>query len=311
MKNRESFVIYKNWVDAINRLPEECQLEIYKSLMEYGLTGKMPDNVSTICSAMLVSFSVSLENSINRYLASIENGKKGGAPKGNQNARKKSVCLEEDNDNQLVALEEDNEENEKQPNDLEKNNSKQPNITQGDNLKQPKTTQNNLKQPKTSENNLYDYDYYYEDLYLCDKKENSLTRVKESEKNSLSPARKKEKHKYGQFKNVLLTEDEYNSLLLKPDGKEAIEYLSYHREMKGYKCKDDNLAIQKWVFDAIKEQRQRKARLESSGLQKSNGLQKESPMTQLGRIFHRDTSLSGELTSKDGQSKYPPFFPSP
>ena len=105
---------------------------------------------------------------------------------------------------------------------------------------------------------------------------------------------------------MLLTEDEYNSLLLKPDGKEAIEYLSYHREMKGYKCKDDNLAIQKWVFDAIKEQRQRRARLESGNLQKSNGLQKESPMTQLGRIFHRDTSLSGELTSKDGQSKYPP-----
>ena len=224
MKNRESFVIYKNWVDAINRLPEECQLEIYKALMEYGLTGKMPDNVSTICSAMLVSFSVSLENSINRYLASIENGKKGGAPKGNQNARKKdkdenqqvalkeesvcleeesgnsAVCFEEDSSNHLVALEEDNEENEKQPNDLEENNSKQPNITQENNLKQPKTTQNNLKQPKTSEHNLYDYDYYYEDLYLCDKKENSLTRVKESEKNSLSPARKKEKHKYGNLK---------------------------------------------------------------------------------------------------------------
>ena len=249
MKNRESFVIYKNWVDAINRLPEECQLEIYKALMEYGLTGKMPNNVSTICSAMLVSFSVSLENSINRYLASIENGKKGGAPRGNQNARKKdkgenqqvglkeesvcleeegsnsAVCFEEDSSNHLVTLEEDNE-----PVVLEENNLKQFETTQinlennlESDLEQAKTTQinleNNLKQPKTTQNNLYDYDYYYEDLYLCDKKENSLTRVKDSEKNSLSPARKKEKHKYGQFKNVLLTEDEYNSLLLKPDGK--------------------------------------------------------------------------------------------
>ena len=160
------------------------------------------------------------------------------------------------------------------------------------NPKQPKTTENNPKQPKTSENNLYVYvsDNVNVNDKDNDKKENSLTRVKESEKNSLSPARKKEKHKYGQFKNVLLTEDEYNSLLLKPDGKEAIEYLSYHREMKGYKCKDDNLAIQKWVFDAIKEQRQRKARLESSGLQKSNGLQKESPMTQLGRVLGSNTT---------------------
>ena len=60
--------------------------------------------------------------------------------------------------------------------------------------------------------------------------------------------------------------------------------------MNRYKCKDDNLAIQKWVFDAIKEQRQRKARLESSGLQKSNGLQKESPMTQLGRVLGSNTT---------------------
>ena len=94
-------------------------------------------------------------------------------------------------------------------------------------------------------------------------KENSLTRVKESEQSSLSLPDKKVKHKYGQFKNVLLTEDEYNRLIAKPDGKEAIEYLSYHREMKGYKCKSDNLAIEKWVFDALKETRQRKAKLQN------------------------------------------------
>ena len=314
MEGRESFVIYKNWAEAINLLPEEFQIETYKALVEYGLTGKIPDNVSAICNAMLVSFSKDMERNIERYNLAVQNGQKGGAPRGNQNARKKdkdenqqvglkeesarleeesgnsAVCFEEDSSNHLVALEEDNEENEKQPNDLEENNSKQPNITQEDNPKQPKTTENNLKQPKTSENNLYVYvsDNVNVNDKDNDKKENSLTRVKESEKNSLSPARKKEKHKYGQFKNVLLTEDEYNSLLF---GKEAIEYLSYHREMKGYKCKDDNLAIQKWVFDAIKEQRQRKARLENgSGLQKINGLQKESPMTQLGRVLGSNTT---------------------
>ncbi len=96
------------------------------------------------------------------------------------------------------------------------------------------------------------------------KKENSLTRVKESEQSSLSSPAPKTKHKYGKFKNVLLTEDEYNRLVAKTDGKEAIEYLSFHREMKGYKCKNDNLAIQKWVFDALKEERQRKAKLQSA-----------------------------------------------
>ena len=115
---RDSFVIFSNWAEAINTLPDEYQLETYKALMEYGMSGKIPDNLSAICKAMLVSFSVGMENSICRYNASIENGKKGGAPKGNQNARKKEKESEEDNE------------------------------------KQPKTTQNNLEQPKTSENNL-------------------------------------------------------------------------------------------------------------------------------------------------------------
>ena len=298
MEGRESFVIYKNWAEAINLLPEEFQIETYKALVEYGLSGKIPDNVSAICNAMLVSFSKDMERNIERYNLAVQNGQKGGAPRGNQNARKKdkdenqqiglkeeSVCLEEESGNSEVCFEEDSSNHLVS---LEENNE-----VVVYNPKQPKTTQNNPKQPKTSENNLYVYvsDNVNVNDKDNDKKENSLTRVKESEKNSLSPARKKEKHKYGQFKNVLLTEDEYNSLLLKPDGKEAIEYLSYHREMKGYKCKDDNLAIQKWVFDAIKEQRQRKARLESgSGLQKSNGLQKESPMTQLGRVLGSNTT---------------------
>jgi len=69
-----------------------------------------------------------------------------------------------------------------------------------------------------------------------------------------------QKHKYGSFKNVLLTEEEYNRLLSEPDGAAAIEYFSNYREMKGYKCKNDNLAIRKWAFSAVKEERQRAQR---------------------------------------------------
>ena len=78
---RDSFVILKNWAAAIEELPEEYQLETYKALMSYGLTGQMPENVSAITKAMLVSFSVSMENNIKRYNANIENGKRGGRPK--------------------------------------------------------------------------------------------------------------------------------------------------------------------------------------------------------------------------------------
>lgn len=61
------------------------------------------------------------------------------------------------------------------------------------------------------------------------------------------------KHKFGNYKNVLLTEEEFAKLLAKENGNEAIEYLSEYIELKGYKAKSHYLAILKWVFTAIKE----------------------------------------------------------
>lgn len=69
-----------------------------------------------------------------------------------------------------------------------------------------------------------------------------------------------QKHKYGKYKNVLLTEEEYQRLLAEPDGEAALEYFSEYRERKGYKCKNDNLSIRKWAFKAVKEERQREQR---------------------------------------------------
>ena len=73
------------------------------------------------------------------------------------------------------------------------------------------------------------------------------------------------KHKYGTYKNVLLTEHDYQRLMQEKDGNDAIEFLSEYRERKGYKCKNDNLAIRKWVFCAIEEERQRKAKIKNGG----------------------------------------------
>lgn len=113
-------------------------------------------------------------------------------------------------------------------------------------------------------------------------KENTLTSVKESGANSTTPT-KVQKHKYGKYKNVLLTEVEYNRLISEPDGEEAIEYYSENREIKGYKSKNDNLAIRKWAFDAVKEQRIKNARL--NGTLPQQGVKKESPIEQLGRVL--------------------------
>ena len=91
---------------------------------------------------------------------------------------------------------------------------------------------------------------------------NELNKEKcKKEKPSDTPtATHTQKHKYGEYKNVLLTDEEYNKIIVMQDGKEAIEYLSEYIEMKGYKARSHYLCILKWVFNALKEQRQRNQR---------------------------------------------------
>ena len=69
------------------------------------------------------------------------------------------------------------------------------------------------------------------------------------------------KHIYGAYKNVLLTEEEHAKLCNLPDGADAIEYLSEYMAYKEYKAKSHYLAIKKWVFDALKEDKMRKDKL--------------------------------------------------
>ena len=70
------------------------------------------------------------------------------------------------------------------------------------------------------------------------------------------------KSKYGEYKNVLLTDDEFAKIT----DKRAIEFLSEYKQMTGKKYKSDYLAIKKWVYDALKE--------------KKNPYQKESPVPE-------------------------------
>lgn len=88
---RDSFVILKNWAEAISALPEEYQLETYKALMQYGLNGEIPQDISPVANAMLISFSKGMENNILRYNASVENGKLGGRPKKSENLEEPKI----------------------------------------------------------------------------------------------------------------------------------------------------------------------------------------------------------------------------
>jgi len=71
---------------------------------------------------------------------------------------------------------------------------------------------------------------------------------------------KEKKHKYGAYAHVLLKDSELSSLNSQygePETHEAIKYLDEYIEMKGYKAKSHYLCIKKWVFDAVKEKKQK------------------------------------------------------
>ena len=60
---------------------------MYDAIMKYGLFGEVIDLPRHLRSNFKL-LKPNIDASINRHIASVENGKKGGAPKGNQNASK-------------------------------------------------------------------------------------------------------------------------------------------------------------------------------------------------------------------------------
>lgn len=117
----DSFVFYRSFYNAVKLLPKDEQLGFFFSVCDFAFDEKEPELSGDMQEAMFALMRPNISASVGRYISSVENGKKGGAPKGNQNAKK-------------------------QP----KNNLK---TTQENNLKQPKkTTQNNPD--KTTQNNL-------------------------------------------------------------------------------------------------------------------------------------------------------------
>lgn len=119
IQKKDGFIFYKSFYDSINALDESMQLEVYKALAEYGLTGEMGDDLSPIAKALLTAMIPTIDNANKRYAASVENGKKGGRPKKNkevvqeikenlekpkQNLNKPSRNLKEPNPNPYVSV---------------------------------------------------------------------------------------------------------------------------------------------------------------------------------------------------------------
>jgi hypothetical protein len=79
------------------------------------------------------------------------------------------------------------------------------------------------------------------------------------------------KHKYGEYKNVLLTDEELEKLKINYNNwEDLITYLDEYIEMKGYKAKSHYLCIKKWVVDAVRQHTPKKEETDAERIERMN-----------------------------------------
>ncbi|MDE6410026.1 MAG: hypothetical protein K2K81_07275 [Muribaculaceae bacterium] len=71
---RDSFIFYKSFYEAIRDLPDNIRLEVFTAITEYALYGKQPEDLKPFARGMFTLVKPNLDANISRF----ENGKKGG-----------------------------------------------------------------------------------------------------------------------------------------------------------------------------------------------------------------------------------------
>ena len=92
---KRSFVFYDSFLSAMKHLNDAEFRECVLRIRDYALEGNEEESESPMVNVIMALAKPNLDSARRRYMASVENGKKGaefgklgGAPKGNQNARK-------------------------------------------------------------------------------------------------------------------------------------------------------------------------------------------------------------------------------
>ena len=93
--DKRSFVMYDSFLEAMKHLNDAEFRECVLRIRDYALEGNEEESESPMVNVIMELAKPNLDSARRRYMASVENGKKGaefgklgGAPKGNQNARK-------------------------------------------------------------------------------------------------------------------------------------------------------------------------------------------------------------------------------
>lgn len=94
---KDSFLFYRSFAETVRMIPDEAQqLTLLNALIDYGLSGVEPELPYPL-NLPLHQMIASIDGAKRRRVAQSKNGKKGGAPRGNKNANKKTTQTSENN----------------------------------------------------------------------------------------------------------------------------------------------------------------------------------------------------------------------
>lgn len=258
---RDRFAFEENYLVAINELDEKSQLKVYKAIAHYALRDELPDLVG-IAKAV---FSL-IKPQIDANIRKSDNGKKGasfgklgGRPKNEKpqenpkETPKKpqenplGVMNEKPLNNPLGVLEKETEnEKEKQ----EKERTKEKEIKEKDKEKEKDLLPPIIPQMGDTAKN--------QDSKVLKIDLNDTNPPIEEKEKSCAKKEKEVRHFYGTYKNVLLSDSEYEKLMEYDNADAIIDFFSEMKEMKGYTYKRDYLAIKNWGIRAYDERNNQK-----------------------------------------------------
>lgn len=101
----------------------------------------------------------------------------------------------------------------------------------------------------------------------------------------------------GLAKNVKLTKAEYDKLEIELGEEilsQCIEYLSSYRAEKGYKSKEDNLTIRRWVIQAVMEKKKSIQKINGNGEKLSKNQSIRNSAEEAKRLIREDIANANE-----------------
>jgi hypothetical protein len=250
MEDRKTFVFYTNWYEAFKDFEPKVQLEIFNAIILYA-TKNIEIELSPVAKMAFNFIKKDIDSNAGKYDAicvrNQTNGKKGGRPKKNREKPKKPNGFLNNPNNPNGFLEKETEnEKEKQ----EKERTKEKEIKEKEKEKEKDLLPPIIPQMGDTAKN--------QDSKVLKIDLNDTNPPTEEKEKSCAKKEKEVRHFYGTYKNVLLSDSEYEKLMEYDNADAIIDFFSEMKEMKGYTYKRDYLAIKNWGIRAYDERNNQK-----------------------------------------------------